>query len=332
MIIDVHAHALPPQLMRTIEREQKQFDAYFEIEGNRRWLVIKGRRRGSVIPEWFDLEHRLADMDAAGIGIQVLSPMPFLFYYYAEAAWAAELSAAVNEGIAAMAAGDSRFWAIGQLPMQSTELSLKEIDHVRSLGLLGVEIGANIDDGELDDEALEPVWERLSELGMAVFVHPINPTFLPRMDPYYLTNLVGNPLDTTLALSRLILGGVLVRHPGIRFYFAHAGGFMPYLFGRIDHGYRVRDETRAKIDVIPSTLLSRCYFDTITHAQAPLRYLIESMSDENVVVGSDYPADMGDVEIATRLATLDLSERSRQRIESENAIRLFGLADDLSVP
>jgi aminocarboxymuconate-semialdehyde decarboxylase len=222
-----------------------------------------------------------------------------------------------------MAAETDRFWAIGQLPLQSAELSLAEIEHVRELGLLGVEVGANVHATELDDESLEPVWARLSELELAVFVHPANPALLPRMEPFHLTNVIGNPLDTTIALSRLMLSGVLLRHPGIRFYFAHAGGFMPYLYGRIDHAYGAREDTSSAIDVLPSSLLSRVWFDTIAHAQPPLRYLIESMGDANVVVGTDYPADMSDPNIARTLGELGLAEDARERIEHENAERLF---------
>jgi aminocarboxymuconate-semialdehyde decarboxylase len=262
-------------------------------------------------------------MDAAGIGIQVISPHPPFLFAWAEAGWAAEVAGLMNEGIAEMVGESPRFWGIGQLPMQSPRLALAELEHVRALGLLGVLVGANIEQVELDDESLEPVWARLSELGLTVFVHPVNPTLLPRMEPYHLTNLIGNPLDTTIALSRLILSGVLVRHPGIRFYFAHAGGFIPYLYGRIDHAYRARDDTSSVIDVLPSTLLQTVWFDTITHAQPPLRYLIDSMSDHNVVVGTDYPADMADTTIAHTLTNLNLTPTSRTRIEHQNAQRLF---------
>ena len=194
---------------------------------------------------------------------------------------------------------------------------------MRELGLLGVMVGANVEEKELDDESLEPVWARLSELELAVFVHPINPTLIPRLEPYHLTNLIGNPLDTTIALSRLIFSGVLLRHPGIRFYFAHAGGFIPYLYGRIDHAWHAREDTSSVIDVLPSSLLPTVWFDTIAHAQPPLRYLIESMGDTNVVVGTDYDADMGDTHIANTLAELGLSDEARARIEHENAEQIF---------
>jgi aminocarboxymuconate-semialdehyde decarboxylase len=323
MIIDVHNHVVPRSLLDAVENGPDRFGATFEQEGDKRWLVIKGRRKGPIGAKLFDGEVRLADMDAAGIDVQVLSPTPTLFSYWAEAGWAAEVAGLMNEGIAAMAAGSDRFWGIGQLPLQSAELSLVELEHVQKLGLLGVEIGANVHERELDDESLEPVWARMNELELPVFVHPVNPELLPRMEPYHLTNLIGNPLDTTIALSRLILSGVLTRHPKIRFYFAHAGGFMPYLYGRIDHAYHARDDTSSVIDVLPSSLLSSVWFDTITHAAPPLRYLIESMGDDRVVVGTDFPADMSDTKIAATLAELGLSEEARRRVEHENAEQLF---------
>jgi aminocarboxymuconate-semialdehyde decarboxylase len=263
-------------------------------------------------------------MDAAGIDVQVLAPLPSLFFYWGDPGFSAEIAALTNESIAAMAREHDRFRALGQLPLQSTERTLAELDHVRELGLPGVEIGGNVVDRELDDESLEPVWARLDELELAVFVHPLNPALLPRMEPFHLTNLIGNPLDTTIALSRLILGGVLQRYPRIRFLFAHAGGFVPYLYGRIDHAWHAREDTRSKLDVLPSSFLSTVWFDTIAHAEPPLRYLIDSMGDDRVVVGTDHPADMSDQAFGAKLDVLALSPETRARIEHENALAFLG--------
>jgi aminocarboxymuconate-semialdehyde decarboxylase len=144
MIIDVHAHALPKSMLDAVEKDPDRFDAGFEEQGDKRWLVIKGRRRGPITPQWFDVERRLADMDDRGIGIQVLSPAPFLLSYWSEPEWAADIAHHINEGMAGMAEQTERFWALGQLPLQSAEHSLAEIEHLRELGLLGVMIGANV--------------------------------------------------------------------------------------------------------------------------------------------------------------------------------------------
>jgi aminocarboxymuconate-semialdehyde decarboxylase len=159
---------------------------------------------------------------------------------------------------------------------------------------------------------------------MTVFVHPTNSKAQPRMEPYHLTNCIGNLVDTSIALDRLILTGVLLRYPNIRFYFAHAGGFVPFQYGRVDHAWRVRQDTSSVIDVLPSSLLSSVWFDTITHAPGSLRYLIDAMGDERVVVGTDYPADMADAHIAETLGSIGLSDESRARVEHESAQRLFG--------
>ena len=325
MIVDVHAHGVPPALMSELERDPGRFDAGFEERADGRYLVMNRRRFGPITTEWFDAERRLADMDTAGIDVQVLSLQPFLFCYWTEPGSAADIASHANEGFAAMAAETPRFWALGHLPLQSPELSLRELDHIAALGLPGVLIGANVEAMELDDPGLEPVWARLDELRMTVFVHPINPRVLPGMEPYHLTNLLGNPLDTSIALARLILSGVLGRYPAIRFFFAHGGGFIPFQYGRIDHAFRVREETSSVIDALPSSFLSGVWFDTVTHAEAPLRYLIDAMGDTQVVVGTDYPADMADNRIVATLAGLDLSGETRDRIEHENAERLFGL-------
>src|SRR5262249_45582433 len=189
------------------------------------------------------------DMGRAGSVVRVRSLLPFLFCYWRDPGSAAEIAFHANEGFAAMAAETTRFQALGHLPLQSPERSLEELDHIRELGLPGVLIGANVEETELDAESLEAVWARIDELGMAVFVHPINPRVLPGMERYHLTNVIGNPVDTSIALERLILSGVLVRYPRIRFLFAHGGGFVPYQFGRMDHAWRVREDTSSVIDV-----------------------------------------------------------------------------------
>ena len=324
MIIDVHCHATPRSLIEAIEANPASFDATIIEENGTRVLVINGKRRSHLEPQRSDLERRLADMDATGIDIQVLSPTPAFTGYRTDASWAAEISAAMNQGLAEMAAQSPRFWAIGQVPLQSAELSLKEIEHLRELGLLGIMVPANVENVNLDDEYLEPVWARLDELEMTVFVHPTNSKPQPRMEPYHLTNCIGNLVDTSIALDRLILSGVLLRYPKIRFYFAHAGGFVPFQYGRVDHAWRVREDTSSVIDVLPSSLLSTVWFDTITHAPGSLRYLIDAMGDDRVVVGTDYPADMADAHIAETLEGIGLSDDSKRRVGHENAERLFG--------
>src|SRR3954451_106484 len=157
MVVDTHAHAVPRTMLDDLGREPQRFDATFEEKGGNRFVVMQGRQVGPIVPEWFDTERRLAAMDAAGIDVQVLSPLPSFFFYWGEPAWAAEIAALTNDSIAAMAKENDRFRALGQLPLQSTERTLAELDHVRELGLPGVEIGGNVAGRELDDESLDPV-------------------------------------------------------------------------------------------------------------------------------------------------------------------------------
>jgi aminocarboxymuconate-semialdehyde decarboxylase len=140
-----------------------------------------------------------------------------------------------------------------------------------------------------------------------------------------MTNLLRNPLETCLAASRLILSGCLDRHPQLTVILVHAGGFMPYQVGRLDHGYRVRAETKAKIDAPPSSYLRRFYFDTITHATVPLKFLIELVGPDRVLLGTDIPFDMADLRFQEYQATAELDEGIIQAINSGNASRLFGL-------
>jgi aminocarboxymuconate-semialdehyde decarboxylase len=163
------------------------------------------------------------------------------------------------------------------------------------------------------------------ELDVPFLLHPYYVGPKPQFQDFYMTNLIGNPLDTAIAASRLILSGALDRHPRLKVVLVHAGGFMPYQIGRLDHGYNVRSETHSVIQQPPSTYLSRFYFDTITHADLPLKFLIDLVGQDHVMIGTDLPFDMADTQFAKRLAFANLETGAAEALQSQNAIRVFGL-------
>jgi aminocarboxymuconate-semialdehyde decarboxylase len=220
-----------------------------------------------------------------------------------------------------------RFAAVATLPLQVPDEAVKELERaVKKLGLRGVEIGSNVAKRELGDEKFWPVYKVLEELDVPMFVHPHHVAGLDRLMDFYLNNLIGNPLDTTIAATRLIFSGTLEKFPKLKVVLAHGGGQFPFIFGRIEHGYKVRPEPKEKVRQPPRAFLKNLYFDTITHNPDALRYLIAFAGSDHVLTGSDYPYDMGDPDPAQTVSKLSgIKAADRRKIMRENAISLFGL-------
>ena len=327
--IDVHTHILP--------RGWEDFAARF---GGDRWprlvgdpgtscqLYVGATFNRNLGPDAFDPARRLEDMDRRGIARQLLSPAPPLFCYWAPGPAAAEWSRMVNDAIAEAVSYDpGRFLGAGGLPLQAPDLALKEIERVATaLRFPAVEIGASVRGRDLDDPALEPVWEAATALGVAVFVHPQAPVLAQeRVQLQNLTQVVGFPLETALAMTRLIFGGVLERWPRIRWCFAHGGGAFASIVARLDHGWQVMDEARSAIPHAPSEYARRVWVDTITHSPRALALVIETFGRERVVLGSDYPFRLGTEDPVAALGPAGLDPDLRRRLLVDNARAFLGL-------
>jgi aminocarboxymuconate-semialdehyde decarboxylase len=281
---------------------------------------------GPITPGYHDLDRRLRDMDRQGVAIHALSLMPPMVYW-ADAALGVRLACLVNDAMARAArAHPDRLVGLATLPLQAPPAAVDEATRaVTELGLRGVYLGTNVGGTDLDDPTLTPVFARIAELGVPVFLHPLNVVGGPRVGAYYLHNLLGNPFDTAMAGARLVFGGVLDRFPSLRVCLPHAGGALPYLLGRLDRGYRVRPECR-HLPRPPSAYVDRFVFDTIAHSPDALRYLIGLVGADRVMVGSDYCFDMGYEDPVGALKAVEpLSEGDRARILGGNAMRLLGL-------
>lgn len=273
----------------------------------------------------FDIARRLQDMDATGIDVHVLSATPQTYLYKQEAALGATTSAIQNDQIAKhIAAHPTRFMGIATLPMQDPKRAADELTRaVTKLGLRGAMFASNILGKNLDDPSFEPLWAAAEELGAFMFVHPNNVAGAERLKSYYLVNLIGNPLDTTIAAACLVFGGVMDRHPRLKVCLAHAGGFMPYQAGRWIHGWRVRPEPKKNIPQEPATIVGRFLYDTIAHSDESLAFLIERAGAARVMLGSDYPYDMAMMDCVAHVRGLKISDADKAAILGNRAEALL---------
>jgi aminocarboxymuconate-semialdehyde decarboxylase len=220
-----------------------------------------------------------------------------------------------------------RFVGLGLVALQFPEQAARQLEEgMRGMGMRGVEIGTYVNGMDLDDARLEPFWAAAEDLRALVFMHPVGTTLGQRLARYYLSNVIGNPLDTTIALSQLIFGGVLERHPRLKLVAAHGGGFLPSYLPRSDHGFKVRPEAQT-IPHPPSHYLRRVWVDMLVYQPENVAHIIRTLGAAQVVLGTDYPFDMGEERPLDVLAGVtDLSAEDRQHIERGNALDLLGMA------
>jgi len=325
--IDVHTHYIPEHAIREV-REGKGIDGItLEIhDGVERIVHPTMGMRYAVMPEFFDQEAKLRHMDGLGIDLSILSVVPLWLFHWTPAEEAVTFCQRANDWLSGYVSGSDRLMGMATVPLQAPEAAAEELRRAKTdLGLRGVQIGTTVNGAPLDDAQFTPFFSAAEELDMPVTLHPCYSGKPPPFTDFYMKNLIGNPLGTATAASRLILSGFLDRHPDLDVILVHAGGFMPYQIGRLDHGYHVREESREHIGQPPSSYLRRFHYDTITHAPKPLEFLVDLVGDDRVVLGTDIPFDMADIEFERVIGEAGLTADTVSTIESGNAARLFGI-------
>ncbi|MHC6591484.1 amidohydrolase family protein [Arthrobacter sp. C152] len=333
-VVDVHAHVLLPALQQLVAVADPQgFEAQQALEVRRNGpesMAASGRMIKERWPQLTDLDRRLADMDAQGVDVQLVSPSPSHFYYFAGEQLAMEVATQANQAVRALVdRAPERLNGLGLVPLQHPGLMVGALDHaVLECGLLGVEIGsyAATPGGEqstveLSDPRLEPFWTRAEELGALVFLHPFGCSLDERLDRFYLANTVSQPAENAVALSHLIFSGVLDRHPDLLILAAHGGGYLPTTLGRSDHAWKVRPEAHGCAEP-PSSYLKRLYFDSLVHSPAELRALVAAAGPEQVLLGSDYPFDMGSDTPVAEVIDAQLPPGDEAKVLAGNAAAL----------
>ena len=325
--IDVHAHLLLPEVEEAVAGRPGLAEAR-ALDARRNGpaaLAVNGPMVGARVPRLTDIAVRLAAMDAQGVDIQLVSPSPSHYHYWADRQLAEWLCQSANEGTAAHCAKASdRLHGLGLVPLQHPDLTAELLDHALDQGLKGVEISSHAPGHELSDPVYEPFWSRAEETGAVLFLHPFGCTLDERLDRWYLSNTVGQPTENAVALSQLIFSGVLDRHPGLKLIAAHGGGYLPTHIGRSDHAWRVRPDARDCARE-PSSYLKQLYFDSLVHDPYVLRELIRAVGADRVLLGSDFPFDMGTDDPLDALRTAGLPDHDFHAVRGGNAAALLNL-------
>ena len=324
--IDTHTHVLADATIKLLQKEIPRLGLKLTPnDGDNSVLEVAGVAYRPFPRGGHDVARRFADMAAAEVDMHVLSVSPQTWLYDQEAAVGAAAAAIQNDEIARLTREHpDRFAGIATLPMRAPKKAAGELRRAMTeLGLHGEMIGSNIAGKNLDDPSFEPLWAAAAELGAFMVVHPGNVAGADRLRSYYLGNLIGNPIDTTIAAACLIFGGILARHPKLNFVMVHGGGFIPYQGGRWVHGWAVRPEPKVHLDHSPEKYLGRFLYDTILHSKTSLEFLIASVGADRVFLGSDYPYDMGMMDCVRQVRGLAITPADRDTILGGHAAAIF---------
>ncbi len=327
--IDVHAHVIVPELLRSSAPGESWRPNVVRDDGSQ-VVEFGGARIRSMVSEAVDVDEIVASQDRSGVGITLLCPWVPLLFYDVDADAALERCQLQNAGLARLhAGGPDSVRVLGAVPLQDPELAASELGRVMATaGFAGVEVTTSIDGVPLGDARFEPFWSAAERTGALVFIHPTTRSaVLPGLQDRYLWNLVGNPMETTVAAAHLVLTGTLARHPDLRILLAHGGGAIVALSGRIRHG----QATVAAAGPVPAAaadaeIRRRFLYDSVVHDPQLLRMLVEVVGSERVLLGSDYPFDMADPDPVATVRAAGLSDGDSEALLWGNAMRELGLS------
>ena len=306
----MHTHIMPKELPRWSEKFG--YGGFIHLDHHRPGyarMMQDSKFFREVNENCWDPDIRIQEYEQFDTQVQVVCTIPVLFAYWAKGKDCAEVSRFLNDGIADLVQKyPKQYIGLATIPMQDAELAVEELERCKSIGLVGIQIGSNVNDKNLNDPDFDPIWEACERLGMAVLVHPWNMMGKQNMEKYWLPWLVGMPAETSRAICSMIFGGIFERHPKLRVSFAHAGGsFLPTI-GRVEHGYNCRPDLVA-IDnpVNPRDYIGKFWVDCITHDPKMLEYILDMQGSKKVCLGSDYPFPLGDLEIGKFITDMNLS-------------------------
>ncbi len=326
MTFDVHAHVVVPEITRDAGEGEAWRPHVYRDEAGAQVVELDGREIRSALAEFVDIDDILAAQDEAGVERVLLCPWVPLLYYDAEPEEGLRRARIQNDALAGLVRDHpGRVAALGALPLQDPEPAAGELRALMEGGVLkGVEVAASVRGVFLGNDRFEPFWEAAEETGALVFVHPTTRGFdSPAFQEHYLWNTVGNPLETATTAAHMVMAGVMERHPALRVLLAHGGGALLAVRGRLRHAHGFQPQARSRLTESPDESLRRFYFDTLTHDEALLRSLIEYAGADHVLLGSDYPFDMGDARHVDTVRGLGLPRDVEAAILTGNAERIL---------
>ena len=329
MRIDVHAHYLPPRILATLERDPEPYGVKLETaaQGGQCLHFDHGEVLRPFLPRLLELDMRWEEMQKAGVDKQLLSVWLDDYGNGTSIDQSSRWHRLLNESLCEVSQlQPERFGALASVPLQDPYRAAEELAHaVQQGGAVGGIIAANIQGRNLDDFPLDPFWEAAQSLDVPLFLHPLQASPTPRTGRYYLNTIAHYIYDTTVAVSCLVFSGVLDRFPRLRFILAHGGGFFPYQIGRYERAYNNIPETRAIALQPPTAYLKRFFYDSIMHHPRALRFLIDLVGHERIVMGTDYPFPVDDRAPMEVLEGTGLSSSEVEQMAGRTAKELFRL-------
>lgn len=310
LTVDIHTHILPEHIPNF--RERFGYGGFISLDHHKPCcarMMIDNKFFREVEDNCWDAETRMRECNTHHVDVQVLSTVPVMFSYWAEPRDALEAAKFLNDHIAGIVQRyPKRFIGLGTIPMQDPDLAIKELERCKKIGLAGVEIGSHVNDWNLNDPMIFPVFEACQALDMAVFIHPWDMMGTKKMEKYWLPWLVGMPAETSLAICSMIFGGIFERLPRLRVAFAHGGGSFPATIGRIEHGFNVRPDLCAIDNAVnPKAYLGKFWIDSLVHDSNMLDYVVRLFGSKRVALGTDYPFPLGELQPGSLIRTSQLT-------------------------
>lgn len=332
--IDIHTHILPRDIPRW--KEKFGYGGFITLEHHKpccaRMLKDDGHFFREIEDNCWSAEKRIEECDDFGVNVQVLSTVPVMFNYWSKAEDCAETSAFLNDGIAEIVEKyPRRFIGLGTVPMQDAKLAIAELERCKNIGLVGVQIGSNVNQLNLGETQFFDFFKACEELSMAVFVHPWEMMGEKDMQKYWLPWLVGMPAETSRAICSLIFSGILEKCKYLRICFAHGGGSFPYTLGRIEHGFEVRQDLFPDNRVNPREYLRKFWLDSLVHDESMLEYLVKIVGAEKIALGTDYPFPLGELEPGKLIETSKFDEKAKAEMLHGAALKWLNLEKEMFI-